>query len=176
MNADDQTIAAPIIEMLTVANEYCYYLENIEEKKKEQVLTFMQRILPLLYLKGSLLPDIEPEYPEANERFVTEEMWEGIFTTLRDKLGAEDEFWLIDPLYINETEPIKASISEQLSDVYQPLKDFLLLYQRNTHAARENAISDCNILFGSLWGFRIGNVIGRIHFLLHDQSDELPSF
>jgi hypothetical protein len=171
MNTEDKTMSAPVLEMLTVANEYCYFLENLEKKNKDQVLTFMQKILPLLYLKGSLIPSIEPEYPEASERFVTEENWEAVFNPLRDILGKDDEFWVIDPLYINETEPINSSISEHLADIYQDLKDFLLLYQRNNHAARENSISDCEKLFASHWGFRIGNILGRIHYIIHDESD-----
>ena len=171
MKTEDKTISAPILEMLTVANEFCFFLENIEEKKKDQVLFFMQRILPLLYLKGALLPSIEPEYPEASLRFVTEVNWEAVFNPLREILGKDDEFWVIDPLYINETEPINSSISEHLADIYQDLKDFLMLYQRNDHASRENAISDCEKLFASHWGFRIGNILGRIHFLLHDESE-----
>ena len=175
MNSEDQTISAPILDMLTVANEYCYFLENAEDKKKEQVLMFMQRILPLLYLKGSLLPSIEPEYPEADERFVTQEKWEVLFTDLRKIFGEEDEFLIIDPQHINAEEPLKASISDNLADIYQDLKDFILLYQRNTHAARENAVHDCEKLFASHWGFRIGNILGRIHFMLHDEPDEFPS-
>jgi len=115
MNTDDNTISAPILEMLTVANEYCFFLEHAEEKNKDQVLVFMQRILPLLYLKGSLLPTLEPEFPEASERFVTEENWESIFNPLRKILDKDDEFWVIDPLYINETEPINSSGHERLS-------------------------------------------------------------
>ncbi|MBT4466892.1 MAG: DUF5063 domain-containing protein, partial [Lentimicrobiaceae bacterium] len=56
---DDITLSKQVIEMATVANEFCYFVENIEKKEKEIVLEFMQRILPLLHLKGSLLPEIE---------------------------------------------------------------------------------------------------------------------
>ncbi len=68
-------MAKPILEMLTVANDYCYYLDTAEEKAKKELLVYIHHILPLLYLKGTLLPLIEPEYPEANERFVTQENW-----------------------------------------------------------------------------------------------------
>ena len=164
---DDITLSKPVIEMATVANEYCYYLENIEKKEKDEVFEFLQRILPLLYLKGSLLPSLEPEYPEANERFVTEEQWERIFTTLRDKFEKDDEYWIIDPQYINETEPLKASLSENMTDIYQDMKDFIYLLQKNTLAARENAINQCKILHGNHWGYRVGNLTTRLHHLIY---------
>lgn len=163
----DITLSKPVIEIATVANEFCYFLEHIENKGKEEVLEFMQRILPLLYIKGSLLPSLEPEYPEANERFVTEVQWEKVFNELRAILGSDDEFWLIDPQYINETEPLKASLSDNISDIYQDMKDFLLLLQKNTLAARENAIYECSQLYSNHWGYRIGNIITRIHHLLN---------
>jgi hypothetical protein len=94
---DDITISKPILELVTVANEYCYYLDNVENKSKAGILEFMNRILPLLYLKGSLVPDIDVKNPDANERFVTQEQWEEVFNMLREKFGKQDEFWVIDP-------------------------------------------------------------------------------
>ena len=173
---DDITLSKQVIEMATVANEFCYFVENIEKKEKEIVLEFMQRILPLLHLKGSLLPEIEPVHPEANERFVTEEQWERVFNELRQTLGEDDEYWIIDPQYINDTEPLKASLSENITDIYQDMKDFLLLMQKNTHAARENAISECKILHANHWGYRVGNIFTRIHHLIYFEEDSSSDF
>ena len=168
---DDITLSKSVIEMATVANEFCYFFETLEKKDKETILDFTQRILPLLYLKGTLLPEVTPNNPEANERFVTEEQWERIFTELRDKFGKDDEFWVIDPQYINETEPLKASLSENIADIYQDMKDFLMLLQKNTLAARENAISECSILIGNHWGYRVGNIFSRIHHLIYFEEE-----
>jgi hypothetical protein len=173
---DDITLSKQVVEMATVANEFCYFIENIEKKEKEIVLEFMQRILPLLHLKGSLLPNIEPEHPEANERFVTEEQWERVFNELRQVLGEDDEYWIIDPQYMNDTEPLKASLSENITDIYQDMKDFLLLLQKNTHAARENAVSECKILHANHWGYRVGNIFTRIHHLIYFEDDSPSDF
>jgi hypothetical protein len=168
---DDITTNKTVAEMVTVANEYCVYLETAENKSREGILRFAVTILPLLYLKGSLLPGVEVENPEANERFVTEEQWESVFTLLREKILDEDEFWLIDPLHVNETEPLRASISENLADIYQDMKDFVLLYQKNTLAARQNALADCKELFNTHWGYRISNVMPRLHHLNNRKKD-----
>ena len=170
---DDITLSKSVIEMATVANEYCYFFETLEKKDMEVILYFTQRILPLLYLKGSLLPGITPKHPEANERFVTEEQWEGVFTALREKFDKQDEFWIIDPQYINETEPLKASLAENLADIYQDMKDFLLLLQKNTLPARENAISECKLLLANHWGYRVGNIFTRIHHLIYFEEDTI---
>lgn len=168
---DDITTSKPAFEMVTIADEYCIYFESAEHKSKNGILKFAATILPLLYLKGSLMPLVEVENPEINERYVTEEQWENIFTTLREKLGKDDEFWLIDPQYINETEPLKASISENLSDIYQDLKDLVMLYKKNTLDARQNALHECRGLFANHWGYRITNILSRLHHLNHSKEE-----
>jgi len=169
---DDITMGKNSLEMLIVANEYCLFMEEIENKSKKEIYDFVHRVMPLMYTKGSLLPDIEVEFPEANMRFVTEEQWERLFTELREEFGDQDEFWIIDPQYINETEPLKASLSENLADIYQDMKDFILLYQKNTVAARQNAISDCKKLFSNHWGYNISNIMAQLHHLIYHSEDD----
>lgn len=170
---DDITMGKNSLEMLIVANEYCLFMEDIENKSKKAIFDFIHRVLPLMYTKGSLLPELEVEYPEANMRFVTEEQWEKLFTDLREKFADSDEFWIIDPQYINETEPLKASLAENLADIYQDMKDFILLYQKNTVAARQNAINDCKILFSNHWGYSISNIMAQLHHLIYNTEDEI---
>jgi hypothetical protein len=116
-----------------------------------------------MYLKGSLLPDIIVDEPEANERFVTAEQWENIFGELRNKFSDDDEFWILDLEGPDETNPIKASISELLADIYQDMKDFIILYQKVGRASKQNAASECKSLFLSHWGIRIIDLLKVIH-------------
>lgn len=164
-------LSKSVLEMAAVANQFCYYIENPEQKSKKELLEFFHRILPLLYLKGSLLPEITPDYPEANERFITEVQWEDVFTSLREIFGKEDEYWIIDPQYTYETEPIKTSLAENFTDIYQDMKDFLMLLQKNTLAAQQNAVHECKNLMQSHWGYRVGNTIARVHHLLFDDEE-----
>ncbi len=169
---DDITMGKNALEMLLVANEFCFFMDTLEKKSKTSIMEFVHRVLPLMYTKGSLLPDVTVENPEANMRFVTEEQWENVFNALREKFGGDDEYWVIDPLYINETEPLKASLSENLADIYQDMKDFILLYQKNTIAARQNAVADCKTLFAEHWGYKIGNIMLQLHHLIYSGTSK----
>ncbi len=173
---DDITIKKPVLEMLTVANEYCYYFDRIEKKEPLEIIEFVYRVAPLLYLKGTLVPEVEVENPELNERYVTPEQWETLFYALREKFGYKDEFWIIDPQYVNENEPLKASLAENICDIYQDMKDFVLLYQKNTLAARQNAVHEIRRLFATHWGYRITNMMPKIHYLMHENEAEPPEF
>ncbi len=156
-----------VTEMLTVANEYCHFLEKAHKYDTKEVLSYLQKIFPLLYLKGSLLPTVNVQMPEANERFVTAENYEILFNELRNKFKPQDEFWMIDHLQKQDINPEKASLSEHLTDIYQDLKDFILLYAKGTQAAQENAVNDCKVFYETHWGDRLVNAQKYVHHLIN---------
>ena len=153
-----------IIETFTVANEYCSFVEKVHKYPKIDVLNYFSRILPLLYLKGSLLPDIEVDNPEVNERFVTEENWEILFNDLIQMLGKDDKFWYINEKEFIDNEVSKGSISECLTDIYQDLKDFVMLYQKNSIHAKQNAVKSLRYLYMVSWGYKILIALKAIHY------------
>lgn len=161
-----------VLEMLAVANEYCLFVEKADEYTKDDLLSFFQKICPLLYIKGALLPFVEPSNPEANERFVLEEKWEIIFNSLRTKFQPFDEYWYADDAFDRNAEMLKASLAENFADIYQDLKDFVILYQKNSLAAKENAVAECSLLFRNHWGIRIANMINALHFLNYPNIKE----
>ncbi|NLN94799.1 MAG: DUF5063 domain-containing protein [Bacteroidales bacterium] len=168
MNESDNIFSPPVIELFTVLNEYCIFIEKASDYAKHDILEYLNRVLPLMYLKGTLVPAVEVEHPEANERYVTEEQWQDIFNMLRAKFDKEDIFYFIDPGSNNFDEEWDIySLSEDLTDIYQDSKDFVLLYSKNLHAARENAIHEIAALFKSHWGHRISRSLIHIHYILY---------
>jgi len=164
-----------VLEMLTVANDYCLTLSKLEETSTFNLIDYLQKVCPLLYLKCSLLTEIEVQNPGANERFFTEEEWETLFNALREKFKKDDEFWIIDDS-ANHTDPVKLSLSECLSDIYQELKDFLTLYQKNTLDAKENAISELKVSFDSNLGTVLLDAHRRIHYIKMNSKPPAPDF
>ncbi len=156
-----------VIEFLTVANDYCLFIEKAHTYKREEIIHYVNNIAPLLYLKGNLLPEITTEFPEAGERYVTEENWEIIFNELRQIFGAEDEFWYINESFFIDSEITKGSIAEYLTDVYQDMKDFVMLYQRDSIEIQKNAVHIVKMLFKSHWGFKLIRILKNIHYLLY---------
>ncbi len=162
----------PIIELLTVANEYCLYLEKAEEYGKGTLLDFISKISPLLYLKGTLLPPVVVTDPGANERFVTQEQWQDMFLTLHRIFGEDDLYWVAVPESDGQYTLLKTSLAEQLADIYQDMKDFVLLYQKNLHSSRENAVSEIKRLFSDHWGVRLAQIQRHVHTLIHGEPVE----
>lgn len=174
MTDDQQAIdqKKQILEMLTVANEFCMFIEKSYDYSKEEILLYVHRMAPLLYLKGSLLPELEIENPEAYERYVTEEVWENIFNELRNKIGKNDEFWYVDEVGFNGEDITKGSMAEHLSDIYQDLKDFVFLYSKNSRDSILNAVVECRKLYHTHWGYKIIRLQKNIHHLLYESEIE----
>lgn len=156
-----------VTEMLTVANEYCHFIEKAHQYEEKDILNYLQKILPLLYLKGSLLPSVEVTMPEANERFVTAETYEIIYNEVMNKFKPNDSFWDVDHAELKDITPEKISLADQLTDIYQDLKDFILLYAKGTKAAQENAVHDCKHFFEIHWGYRLVQALKYIHHMLN---------
>ncbi len=161
-----------VIELLTVANEYCLFLEKAQEYGKERLLDVVSKICPLLYLKGALLPSVASEDAAANERFVTQEQWQELFFVLNEILADDDLFWYAMRESDGQYVLVKASLAEHLADIYQDMKDFVLLYQKNMRASKENAASEIRLLFSSHWGIRITQLQRHVHALIHGEPEE----
>ncbi len=123
---DDQSISKPVIEMITLANEYCLFFEKAAAYKREDILYYFQKVAPLLYLKGAMLPAVEVSDPGAAERFVTEEQWESIFKALREQFLEFDVYHIHD----HNQDSVEASLADNMADIYQDMKDFVMLYQK----------------------------------------------
>jgi len=174
MSDQDPLYQTHVLELLTVANEFCLFTERVEGYPKPEVIDYYRKILPLLYLKGMLLPGIDPEEPMP-ERFVSEQEWETVFNDLRIKLGSEDSFNYIDYSDPADEESWRGSLADHLADIYQDLKDFIMLFQKNTYTARQNAVSECRRLFEEHWAERVTRALAYLHQLRFRPSTEEES-
>ncbi|RLD62518.1 MAG: hypothetical protein DRJ05_00145 [Bacteroidetes bacterium] len=161
-----------VLEMLTVANDYCMFMSKAETYSQKQLFDYLLKVGPLLYIKGSLLPDISVQNPDAAEKFLQEEEWESLFLALRKVLLKNDEFWFIDNSDLAENQAIKGSLSESFADIYQDLKDFLTLYQKSSLDAKENAVYELKQLFATHWGNRLVNAHKALHYLYYNLEEE----
>ena len=163
-------ISKKVLEMITVANEYCLFVEKLTSYQKDDTLLYFSRIAPLLYLKGSLLPDIEVNDTDANERFVTEEQWLGLYKDAKAFFGVNNEFFDNDNIKLLGNEVTQQELSEIIADIYQDLKDFILLYQKEGLAAKENAVFSCRHLFKNHWGKKVISLMKVMNYYLFENE------
>jgi hypothetical protein len=169
---NDPVFGRNVIEFVAVANEFCKHAEHAAEIKGEELLKILQRFLPLMYLKGSLLPQLNPYFEESTEKFVTESDWITLHTTLREKFGTADDYLEVFDERMKESEgPVLSSISENISDIYQDVKDFLLLYQTGTTEVMNDAVWECRNTFENFWGQKLVNAMRAIHRFIYSGEE-----
>lgn len=155
-----------VLELIHIAHEYNVFTEDAAKKELKDILSFYQKVLPLMYIKASLLPDIEVSDESANERYVAEEHWETAFMGIKGKVGSADLFWELD----EKNDSIKVSLSEKLADIYQDTKDFVVLFQKNQIAAKENATSEMKRLFMVHWGPLALGALTQMHKMQYEKE------
>lgn len=122
------------------------------------------KILPLLYLKASMLPKCEMIGDESPETYVTEEIYEVLRINLASILVEKDDYlevFLPDMAYSDE--PIKKNISEDLADIYQDIKDFIFVFQLGLNETMNDSLAICQENFGLLWGQKLVNTMRALH-------------
>lgn len=153
-----------VIEFVTVAAEYCAFLEGASGKLRTDFIDTVQKLLPLLYLKASLLPKCELLDDEPLESYVTEEMYENLRETIAGILGDKDAYMeVFTPEMAFSDEPIGKTISEDLADIYQDLRDFIFLFQLGVNRTMNDALVTCKDNFASLWGQKLVNTLRALH-------------
>ena len=161
---DERIYSKNIIEFVTVSAEYCAFIERVPELEKEEFLDKIIKILPLLYLKVTLLTPEEPEEDGFSEKFVTESMYESVRENIESLLGEDDSYLEVfqNDMKYSET-PIIANVSEALADIYQDLKDFISVYRMGNEPQMLEALYICFENFVTYWGQQLVNVLRALH-------------
>jgi len=173
MNTDSIPVySRKVVEFVAVANEFCKYAERASELKGDELLKILQRILPLMYINASLLPQLDTFFEDGNEKFVTESDWVRVHEVLSEKFGSADDYLEVFDEKNNESDgPVLTSISENMADIYQDLKDFLLLYQTGTLEVMNDAVWECRMSFENFWGQKLVNSLRAIHKFLYSGEE-----
>lgn len=156
------------IEFLTVTSELCHYLERViqEDIKAHDFVETTVKLLPLLYLKATLVTLPEQIYEEEPESFTSEQDYEQIRAAIEELFGAHDT-------YLNSFHPdmalsdtlVASFISEDLADLYQVLRDFVYRCQIGDDALMNDALAICITDFRQYWGGKLLNALRALHVL-----------
>jgi hypothetical protein len=166
------------IEFLTVASEYCGFVEKVTKFNKIDFIKKSQKLFALLYLKTSLLPDFEKNEEGDLEKFVTEADYLLIQESIAAKYGSDDVFvHVFEPLTQETDDPVELNLSECYADIYQDLKDFILNFQSGSSEAMIDALWECKLNFENFWGPRLLVALVSIHNLsynsgIDDENDD----
>ena len=172
-NNESVSLQHGVIEFLTVAVEYCLLLESAEQHSREEFVSTALKLLPLLYLKGSLLPEIDDLYDDAPSDYVTEENYNIVRNNIAYIMGSQDDFLdvFVEEMRYSD-QPVLCTVSENLTDIYQDLKNFVSAYRDGTDDTRQAALIQCRDNFIQYWGQKLVNVMRPLHDICYNATDE----
>ena len=160
-----------VIELITVANEFCSFLEHSEDMETSDFLGRLQKMLPLLYLKASLLPEFEMEADDELEKYVNELDYNLIQQKVLHHTGAGDDYQevFLSGMQFSES-ALTASIAENVADIYQDMKDMVMSFRTLDEEVMALALSVSQNNFAHSWGQKLVNSLRAIHNLIYGES------
>lgn len=163
---DNPVYARNTLEFVTVALEYCTFAEGAGEMEVYDFVDKATKILPLLYLKATLLPVLDSDEIYEPEYHVTEDMYEAVRSRIAGLLKERDTYLdtFHQDMQYSET-PIAAFISENLADVYQDVGNFVALFREGNEVVMREAIVLCYSNFCEYWGQQLLNALKALHNL-----------
>ena len=79
-----------VLEFVAVAKEFCDFVETAPQMQQKDFIQRLQKFIPLIYLKGSLLPSLESEENGLTEDIVTENDYNYLYAEIHRLLGEYD--------------------------------------------------------------------------------------
>lgn len=151
------------VEFVTVTVEFCAFLEQSAGKSRTEFVDTLLKILPLLYLKASLLPEPQPTMLFV-EQAVSESDYNYIRNAASSVMGEFDDYLdvFVEDMKYSDT-PIRKCISEDLADIYQDLRNFIEVYRQENEETMQIALSDVVENFQYYWGQTLVNTMRALH-------------
>lgn len=155
-----------VLEFVQVAAQFCGLLEQAQGAERAEWVSTVLKLMPLLYLKAQLLPKVESDGSFLPDNQVTEQDYEYVRQGVRDLLASEDEY--LDVAYdelLQTDETRWKSISENLADIYQPVRNFLAAYQNGVESCMYDSLWEVQDQFELYWGEALVDALRRLHRL-----------
>jgi hypothetical protein len=169
---EDVVISKYTEDFVRAALDYCILMEKTKSDEKQSFVDNMVKVLPLLYLKVSVMPTITEDYESELEVKVTEEMYDRVRENIANLLG-EDDLYLetFHPDIKLSDSPVAVKISEDLADIYQDLGNFIAVFKNGQKETMNDSLVLSIRNFEKYWGQRLVNAFRALHFIKYKDDD-----
>lgn len=161
-----------IAELLKLCNEYCKLLEKSDKIVLNEFLESLASKMMAIYKQCFEINRFQTRYESDAEKFLSEKQYNKMLKTLRDILDKRDNYnEIIDPNKPASNAVFQASLSEDLTDIYQDFYDFVAWYSLGTLESINDSVIECLNNFEKYWGIKLLNALRAIHLLRYFKKD-----
>lgn len=173
LKSDNPVYHKNTIEFVAVAKSYCDFMDQLETTDKAGFLDTTTRLLPLLYLKASLLPVNELLSDDEPSSFATEDQYADLAQSIAALLGHDDAYLeVFHPDIRYSDTPVATFVSENLADIWQDLFNFISVFRIGYDDTMNDALYICRTNFEQFWGQSLVNVLRALHTCKYATKDE----
>ena len=162
------------LEFVTVAAEYCALLERTTDNGQqttEALVGTLLKLLPLLYMKVQLLPEVDTDGAFVPKDQVTEDDYNYIRAGVYNLLHKHDEYEMLVWDEDMQTEESRwCSVSEGLADIYQALRNFVAVYQQRVEPCMLDALWQLREDFELYWGQTLIDTLRQLHRIRYSNN------
>jgi len=173
-NLHDHVYSEVVLRFVNFGKDYTDLLSVPLPEERRDFISRLLEIMPAMYSAIMEIPVTSPVFEEGNEKFVSEEEWSGVYQKMAALLGSQNEYVDIpEEDEYDRLEVISRDLSEDLSDIYQDIKDFLELYRNGNEEIMNDALWECRMNCERYWGEKALRASRILHKIYVRDPDEL---
>lgn len=155
-----------MLEFVRAANACCEFFEGLKGTDGRTFIRDSVRHLSWVYASFLLIGETEPVFESPAEPSVTEQDWSALFQRIAMILGPHnDVLRMAGEEEFDRSELVPHTISEDLADLYQELRDFTGIYSRGMEELMNDAAWELNEHFAEHWGMKLLRALQALHEL-----------
>jgi hypothetical protein len=142
------------------ATQFCDFIDCVNAVPLPERLQSLSELLARLYIAAINLPDVEPTDREFD------------VPTQKPHMSFDDVdgYWEVFDPYEAE-QPLMASLTDDITDIYSDLKKGLLMYERGADDDIADAVWHWKCQFEMHWGFHLVDALRAMHWAVQRMMD-----
>ncbi len=162
-----------VLQFVRAANELVGWLEQPPPDASRLIREGREHLSSVYHLALFLHPQ-EAVYEEGIEREVTEQDWAMVYHAVARVLGPRNSYLrMAGEDEYDRSDLVTHTISEDLADIYQELRDFTAVYSSGTEELMNDAVWQVSEAFREHWGTKLLLALTALHRAMEagDQED-----
>ncbi len=158
--------SSEMVEFVKAANGCCTFLEQLNGTEGRAFIIESVKHLSTVYSTFINTGESEPVLESPGEPTVTEQEWSVLFQRISMILGPHNDILrMAEEGEFDRSELVNHTISEDLADLYQELRNFTSIYSLGMVELMNDAAWELKERFGEHWGAKLLHALRALHEL-----------